>query len=97
MVFGVSAFWLRGLRFTTGLDLIRKLYCSVVVVVVGFFLLFPLFSRVLFFHVCPRLFILWFSRVRIWVWISDRFMTDPFLVRFVLAWFSSFFVSERWG
>ena len=24
-------------------------------------------------------------------------MTDPFLVRLVLAWFSSFLMSERWG
>ena len=56
-----------------------------------FYLLFPLFSRVLLFQVCPRLFILWFSRVRIWfglvidLWLT-RFLFVLFLLGLVLSW-----------
>lgn len=45
----------------------NRLACSFtsVFVVVVVLSPFPLFSQVLFFQVCPRLFILWFS----WVWV----------------------------
>ena len=79
--FGLFSLWR---LFTTGIDLIRELACSLSFLLLLFcWFTFPFIrpSFLICYYISPGcMSILWTSWIRVWGWVSDRVITDPLFV-----------------